>query len=52
MKSHVDLFVVDFQKASAADVGKVSVERAQKVQTRGLFSDDEDTPVRLAHTEQ
>ncbi|KAF6726845.1 WASH complex subunit FAM21, partial [Oryzias melastigma] len=32
------------EKASAADVGKVSVERAQKVQTRGLFSDDEDTP--------
>lgn len=41
-----------FQKALDADVGKPSAERTRKVQTRGLFSDDEDAPVRLARNRE
>ncbi|XP_078788157.1 WASH complex subunit 2 isoform X7 [Oryzias latipes] len=33
------------EKALDADVGKPSAERTRKVQTRGLFSDDEDAPI-------
>uniref|UniRef100_A0A8C7X5A0 FAM21/CAPZIP domain-containing protein n=1 Tax=Oryzias sinensis TaxID=183150 RepID=A0A8C7X5A0_9TELE len=33
------------EKALVADVGRPSAERTRKVQTRGLFSDDEDAPI-------
>lgn len=41
-----------FQNGAASDAGKSVVKQTQKPQTKGLFSDDEDTQVRLSSLEK